>query len=234
MHLRSALATFGVSVAMLALVALPEANAQASGLQQKVTAIKQAIAKNQQALSQYTWQQQETVSVNGDVKKTALYQVEMGPGGKPVKVDISQSSSSSGGRSWGIRHRITEDYENYGKALASLAQSYAQPDPGKLQALYAQGNVALKSGGVPGVDAIVVSSYVKPGDKVTISFSPAQRAVLGINVASYLNDPSDAVTMSVQFAKLPDGTNHVSTATINGQSKNMTVQEVNTNYQRRS
>jgi hypothetical protein len=201
--------------------------------QSKVTEIKQAIAKNQQALAQYTWQQQETVSVNGDVKKQMLYQVEIGPGGKPVKVDISQSASSSG-RKFGIRHHITQQYDQYGQQIAALAQSYAQPDPGKLQTLYAQGNVALKSGGAPGIAAVVVSNYVKQGDSVTLTFSEAQKALLGISVATYLSGPSDVVTMAIQFAKLPDGTNHVSTANINGQSKNMTVSDLNTNYQKRT
>jgi hypothetical protein len=201
--------------------------------QSKITEIKQAMAKNQQALAQYTWQQQETVAVNGDVKKTSLYQVELGPNGKPVKVDISQSAPSSG-RKFGIKHHITQEYQQYGQQIAALAQSYAQPDPGKLQQLYAQGNVALKSGGAPGVMAAVVSNYVKQGDSVTLTFSETQQALLGISVATYLSGPSDAVTMAVQFAKLPDGTNHVSTATINGQSKNMTVTEVNSNYQKRT
>jgi hypothetical protein len=209
--------------------------AQAAGAQaqSKITEIKQAIAQNQQALAQYTWQQQETVSVNGDVKKTTLYQVELGPNGKPVKVDISQSAPASG-RKFGIRHHISQEYQQYGQQIAALAQSYAQPDPGKLQQLYAQGSVALKSGGAPGVAAVVVSNYVKQGDSVTLTFSETQKALLGVSVATYLSGPSDAVTMAIQFAKLPDGTNHMSAATINGQSKNMTVSDVNANYQKRT
>jgi len=47
-----------------------------------------------------------------------------------------------------------------------------------------------------------------------------------------LNDPSDAVAISAQFAQLPDGTNHVASMTINGESKHLTVNEQNSNYQR--
>jgi hypothetical protein len=211
----------------------PGVLAGGSTLQQKVAEIKQAMAKNQQSLAHYTWQQQETVSVNGEVKKQALYQVQLGPDGKPVKVDISQTQSS-GGRRFGIKHRMTERYEQYGQQVAALAASYAQPDPGKLQQLYAQGNVSLKSGGLPGLDALVITNYVKKGDSVTLTFNRSQKAIVAINVASYLSDPSDVVTITAQFAKLPDGTSHVSTINVVGQSKNLTVQEVNTNYQKRS
>jgi hypothetical protein len=207
--------------------------AQSSGPQQKVAAMEAAIYKNTQMLGQYTWQQQETVSVRGDVKKTALYQVQLGPDGKPVKVDISQSQSSDR-RKWGIRHRIAQDYIDYGKQVASLAASYTQLQTGRLKQLYSQGNVSLKSGGAPGLDSIVITDYVKPGDSVTVTFNRAQKAVVAIGIASYLSGPSDVVTIAAQFAKLPDGTSHVSTVSINGQSKSMMVQEVNMNYQKRA
>jgi hypothetical protein len=52
-----------------------------------------------------------------------------------------------------------------------------------------------------------------------------------MNVSSYLNDPSDAVTMTVQFAMLPSGVNHVASVQVNGVSKQMTVAISNSNYQ---
>lgn len=208
--------------------------AQASSpLQQKVAAVEAALYKNTQMLGEYTWQQQETVSVRGDVKKTALYQVQLGPNGKPVKTDISQSQPSNQ-RKFGIRHRIEENYQVYGQQIASLAAGYTQLQPGRLKQLYAQGNVSLRSGGAPGLDAVVVRNYVKPGDAVTITFDRAQKEVLDIHVASYLADPSDAVTITASFARLPDGTSHVTTATVNGQSKSLTIQDVNLNYQKRA
>jgi hypothetical protein len=207
--------------------------AQESALQQKVADVREAVAKNKQMLAQYTWQQQETVSVNGDVKKAALYQVQIGPNGKPVKTDISQTPAAAG-RKWGIKHRITQDYVQYAQQVASLAGSYAQLDPARLQQLYAQGNVSLKSAGAPGLDSIVIRNYNKPGDSVTVTFSEAQKAIESLQVASYLSGPSDVVTIAAQFAKLPDGTNHASTINVNGHSKNLTVQEVNTGYQKRT
>jgi hypothetical protein len=50
-------------------------------------------------------------------------------------------------------------------------------------------------------------------------------------LAEDLIDPKDAVTIAVQFAKLPAGINHVATAQINGVSKQMAVAIQIFNYQ---
>jgi hypothetical protein len=205
---------------------------QSAELQAQVADLKQAATTNQQALAQYTWEQQETVSVNGKVQKQALYQVHLGTDGKPVKTEISQGASSGGIKRHGIRHRIEASYEEYGKQLATLAQSYANADPASLQQRYAQGDVALKPAGASGLAGIVVSNYVKPGDSVTFNVDRSQKALVGMNVATYVGDPSDKATIAVQFARLPDGTNHVSMVDVDGVSKKLDVREANMNYQK--
>jgi hypothetical protein len=217
----------------LSWIGSPRASAQGSPLmQQKVAEIRASLAKNEQMVGQYTWQQQEAISVRGDLKKEALYQVQLGANGQPVRTDISQSQPASG-RRWGIRHRITQDYIDYGKQVAALAQSYAQPNPGRLQTLYAAGNVSLKAAAAAGLYSIVVRGYVKPGDTVTLTFSKVLKAIVGVQVDTYLSGPSDGVTISVGYAQLPDGTNHVATINIDGESKNMTIVLTNVNYQKR-
>jgi hypothetical protein len=47
----------------------------------------------------------------------------------------------------------------------------------------------------------------------------------------HLIDPSDAVTITVQFAKLSDGTNHVETNQVNRASKQLAVMIQNSAYQ---
>ena len=206
-------------------------------LQAKVTQLKTAIAQNKQMLAQYTWQQLETVSVKGDVKKQIQYQVQIGPNGTPQKTQVSAPAPSDQGPQHGLRHRVqekmTQDYEDYAKQIAALAQSYTQPDPTKLQQLYQQGSVTLGSGGVPGTTALVIHNDVKQGDTVTIVFNQAQKAIMSVNVASYLSAPSDAVTINAQYGQLGDGTNYVATLTVNGSSKQLTVQDQNSNFQKR-
>jgi hypothetical protein len=79
--------------------------------------------------------------------------------------------------------------------------------------------------------SLTIKSYQKPNDSVTLVFNQEQKAIQSVQVATYLTDPSDAVTIAVQFAKLPDGTNHVATMQVNGVSKQLGVMTQNSMYQ---
>ncbi len=211
--------------------------AQNPQLQQRLAELKQASDLNKLQLLQYTWQEQQTISIKGKVRKQKLFQVQMGPNGKPQKTPIETGDDSSGGgRQHGIKHRIKEnkkeEYEDYAQQIAELAQGYAQPDSAKLQQLYQQGYVMFGSAGAPDEVRIVAQNYLKQGDSVTIVFNKAQKAIQNLNISSYLSDPSDAVKIAVQFAPLPDGTNHVSNVLVNGVSKELTVEMQNSNYQK--
>jgi hypothetical protein len=226
-----AMVSFSVAVLVVSMLIAHQASAQNPELQQHVAEIKEYMSLNKQLLALYTWQEQQTVSVKGEEKKSELFQVRIGPDGQQQKTNLDPDESS-GGRRHGIRHRITEDYENYGKQIAALAQSYAQPDPGKLQQMFDQGNVLLGSAGSPYEIKVVVNGYMKPGDSVTIVFNKTQHAIQSLQISSYLNDPQDAVTISAQYAQLPNGPNHVASMEVNGVSKHLTVVMQNTNYQK--
>ena len=233
--LRLVVAVGAVALALL-LQAARFATAQDPELQQKLAAVKESAAQNKQRLSQYMWQEQENIAIKGEVKDTKNFQVHLGPDGRPQKEELTNLPQSSGGRQHGLVHhekeKKGEEYKEYGQEMGALAQQYAQPDPEKLQQAFQQGNVMLGSGGAPGQAKLVISNYIKPNDKVTLIFNEQAKAIQSVNVQSYLNDPKDAVTISAQFAQLPDGTNHVSTTQINGESKKLLITTQNSNYQK--
>jgi hypothetical protein len=222
------------AVAALLLSALPF-HAQNPELQQKVAQIKEASAANKAALARYTWQEQQTISIKGEVKKQQVYQVTVGPDGQQQKTQIGGSQAPpppSGGRlKQHVIQKKTAEFKDYGSEIADLAKQYTAPDPGRLQAALEAGNISLVPGGGDGEIKLVIKNYIKPGDSVTLVFSKQQKAIQSIQVASYLDDPKDAVTIAAQFAKLPDGTNHVSGTQINGVSKQLTVVTQNSSYQ---
>ncbi len=220
-------------LAALLLSALPF-HAQNPELQQKVAEIKEASAANKMALAHYTWQEQQTVSIKGDVKKQQVFQVSVGPDGQQQKTQIggSQAAPPSGGRlKQHVVEKKTAEFKDYGEQIADLAKQYTAPDPGRLQAALQAGNISLVPGGGDGEVKLVIKNYIKPGDSVTLVFNRQAKAIQSLQVASYLDDPSDAVTIAAQFAKLPDGTNHVTGTQINGVSKQLTVVTQNSTYQ---
>ncbi|MGC9992195.1 MAG: hypothetical protein ABSD52_07370 [Candidatus Cybelea sp.] len=209
--------------------------AQNASLAQKVQQVKQLMAANQQQLSHYTWQMQETISARGDVKEQTVYQVQLGPDGQQIRTLIAQPvAPSSGGRQRGIIHRVKEDFKTYAQQVGALAKSYSPLNPTKIQQLYARGSVTVKSAGSPGYSAILISNYLKQGDSIVLTLRNNPKALTSIDVSSYLDQPSDGVTMQVHFASLPDGTRYAATTTVNGQSKNLTIVDQSTNFTART
>jgi hypothetical protein len=211
------------------------AKAQNPELQQRLAEVKQAMAQNKQALAQYTWIEQVTISLKGEQKKQEHFQVRLGPDGKPQKtsLDAPAQPQESGGR---LKKRIVEkkkeEYKDYADQMKSLAQQYVPPDKDMLQQAYQQGNITL--GSVPenpNAVKLVIKNYLKQGDSMTLTFDKAQKELLQVQIASYMDDPKDAMNLTVQFSKLPNGPNHVASMVIDGVGKELNVATQNSNYQ---
>ncbi len=226
-----------ILLALFAGVFIRTAAAQNPALQQKIGELKQAAAQNKQMLAQYTWQEQVTISLKGEQKKQEHFQVRLGPDGKPQKQSLDppqQQSDSGGGRRGRLKEHViekkTEEYQDYANQIKALIQQYVPPEKDLIQQAQQQGNISL-SAPSPGQYALAIKNYVKPGDNMTLVLDAASKNVVSVSINTYLNDPKDAVTVSVQYSQMPGGPNHVSTQTINGVSKQLTIAIQNSNYQ---
>jgi len=239
------LITLQVLFVLLACVTFTRpAVAQNQELQQRIAEIKESAAQNKQELAQYTWVEQNSIILKGEQKKQEHFQVRLGPDGKPLKTPLdAEASSEGGGRQHGLKHHVVEkkkeEYKEYADQMKALLQQYVPPQKELLAQAAQQGNIAIApqapamAAGTPGGEVrLIISNYVKPGDKMTLVMDKATRQIRSLNIASYLSDPKDAVNMDVQFAAIPGGPNHVSGATINGVSKQLTITLQNSNYQK--
>lgn len=230
-NLTSALSLATALVGLISCV--PRARAQNEALQAKLAEVKQASIANKRALAHYNWQESVTTSIKGEVKKQQLFLVSVGPDGQQQKSEINaQPDQASGGPL--KRHIVAKkkaEYKEYGEQIADLARQYTQPDPDRLQRAYQQGDISLQLGGGETMMTLMIKNYIKPNDSVTLVFNKQNKAIQSVRVSSYLDTPTDAVTIAAQFAKLPDGTNHVTGTQINGASKQLTVVTQNSNYQ---
>src|SRR5271166_5437900 len=210
------------------------AMAQGQQMADKLMAIKQAQETNKQKLAQYTWQETETISIKGNVKDTKVYQVQMGPNGQPQKTLVNDQKAQSGGRQGRVKEHVvekkTEEYQEYGQQIGALAKQYTTPNPEALMQAKQAGNISIQPGG--GTVSLVIKNYIKQGDSMTMTVSEQTHSPVSVQVNSYLSDPKDAVTIAAQFGQLPDGTNHVTTTNINGVSKQLGINEQNSNYQK--
>ena len=67
---------------------------------------------------------------------------------------------------------------------------------------------------------------------MTLVVDKTQRDLVSLSIATYLDDPKDAVNVTAALSGISGGPNHVSGETINGVSKQLTIAIQNSNYQK--
>jgi hypothetical protein len=201
-------------------------------VQQKIVAIRQSMAQNRAQLKQYSWVETTEVSLKGAVKKREQQECRYGPDGKVQKTPIGDTGQAQGGKQRGIKGRIVEkkvdELKDYMDRVGSLVRRYVPPDPQAMQAAVKAGKASVdKASG-----SLVFNDYAKPGDKVTISFDPAAKKLRAFDVASYLDNAQDQVTLSAKFSSLPDGTNFMEETLVDAKSKQIQIRTTNFEYKK--
>jgi len=79
---------------------------------------------------------------------------------------------------------------------------------------------------------LIFADYAQPGDKMTLTFDTATKKISGLKIDTYMGQEKDAVTLQVQMASLPDGTNYESQTVLNATAKQLVVTTTNSDYQK--
>jgi hypothetical protein len=217
----------GVALASLAAVGL-DAAAAAAG-EGPFAAVHAAAARNQAQLHKYAWVATTQVSYNGDLKSTLVQSVRYGPDGNLQKNEISNTEAP---RPPGLRgllaKRKGEEIKTEIESAVALIHSYVPPDPERLRAAAATMQILPAA---PGEATLVFSNYNLPNDALTLTFAVEPKAIQTVDVSTWLDSPDKTVQLVVQFATLPDGTNHPATITLTLPSSGLQVQVTNSDYQ---
>ena len=223
----------GCSLVAFALVALGGRPAGAQDVQQKLAAAKQAAARNQQTLRSYTWLEKTELSYKGEVKSTKVESCRYGADGKVQKTPIVEPPPPEQKR--GLRGRIvekkTDEMKDQLEAAAALVHQYVPPDPGMMQVVMNAGTASIAQAG-PGFAALKFPGYLKSGDALTLTFESAVKTLKQVDVATWLDDPSNTVTLRVTMQALPDGTSYPGSTTLSIPGSQVEVRITNSNYQR--
>jgi hypothetical protein len=231
--LNTTLTTLLVFAAILAVIVPAIAQTGASGeLQQKLAAVKQSVAENQQKLHQYQWKETTQLALKGDPKPPSQSACQYGPDGKVQKTLLTPPPPPpSGGR---MKQKVIakkkEEMKDYMGDVKVLLAKYVPPDPQSMQQAFGSGKVSLSPNPSSGVTQMVFRDYAQAGDQMTLSFDTAAKKISTVKVNTYLDDPKDVVTLTVQFASLPDSTNYVQQTVLNATAKKMVVTTTNSDY----
>jgi len=220
-----------VGLSVLAAVA-PAPSAQQGA--DKVAAIKQWLVKSKADLKSYQWMETTVVSLKGEAKSTKVANCYYDVTGTLQKEPVSASPAPEKKR--GIRGAIvadkTEELTDDMKKAVALVKTYIPPIPEKIQASKDAGKMSVDT--LPGGTNIRLNfhDYQMAGDNLSVSMDPATNRLLGLGVATYLDDPKDAVNLAVTLGSLPDGTGYANEITLTVVSKEMTVTVTNTGYRK--
>ena len=220
---------------MLVSASAQMASGQNGEMQQKLAALKESMAENKQKLHQYQWVETQQITFKGEQKPERVFQCSYGPNGQVQKIPMGNQPQQQQGRQGGrLRERVvekkTDEMKQYMQSVQSLLSMYVPPKSELIQQAIQNHNVSIDKTVGSGVAQLVFKNYAKPGDQLTLGFDAAAKKIASINVNTYMDNPKDAVTLAVQMASLPDGTNYAQQTVLNATQKQIQVTTTNSNY----
>jgi hypothetical protein len=199
---------------------------------QLVAALKQNLAESQKRLRQYEWIETTAISLKGEEKSRKQQRVYYGADGKLTKVPVgsapaqTKAPAPSGGRGGRLKERIVEnkreDMQEYMEQAVALVHKYVPPDPALIQKARDGGKLQVQPPQAGRVRA-EFRDFVQPADLMAIEADAKALLLAGLNVATYLDKPEDAVTLDVRYSTLADGTAYVARTTFEAKAKNIRV-----------
>ncbi|HWY58618.1 MAG TPA: hypothetical protein VNZ03_29410 [Terriglobales bacterium] len=223
-----------VAAISIALLTPTIVKSQSPEVQQRVAALKQSVARDQQSIRQYEWIETTVISLKGEEKSRQQKQCYYGAEGSLQKVPVSASSPPA--KKHGLRGRVIEkkkeELTDYMKEAVALVKTYVPPDAARIQSVKDAGNVSLDLPGGGRGARLNLRDYDKPGDTLSVEVDPASNRVTGLTVATYLADAKDSVTLDVRFSSLQDGTGYPPTEVLIAKAKNLSVNVTNSGYRK--
>ena len=223
-----------VMIAAVTLSIIAPALAQNPAIQEKLAEVKQAAAENKQKIRQYQWTETTQLTLKGDAKPPTKNLCQYGPDGKVQKTMIgTPPPPPSGGK---MKQKVIAnkkaEMKDYMQDVKTVLAMYVPPDPQKMQAAFQAGKVSLNPAG--SAVNLVFADYAQPGDKMTLTFDTAAKKISALKIDTYMGEEKDVVTLQVQMASLPDGTNYESQTILNATAKQLVVTTTNSDYKKLS
>jgi len=223
-----------ITAAVLTGFGIRTTQAQQPSMPERVAALKASLAASKAMLKEYEWIQTTVISVDGEERSRKQERCYYGADGGVQKVLMSQSPPPK--PKPGLRGRIMEkkmeELKDYMQSAVALVKTYVPPDPAMIQAAKDAGNASIQVL-EPGQRArLNFKSYEKPGDNLGVDVDLANNRMLGVKVATYIDNAKDAVTLDMTTSKLNNGTTYPANITLNAKAKNLTVTVQNSGYRK--
>jgi hypothetical protein len=208
---------------MLAFGTLAQAQIDKTDLALKVSKADDA---NLQKLKKYIWKRQSVVSINGQVKLTAISEFKFDEKGE-LKADVVDTESTvkqKPGLRGAAQKNAAEDKMNYVEQSLKIALAYTFMTKGQLIDFFDKATI-VQNGDVYTVTGENV--YVK-GDKLVVLIDAKTNLFIKKTFSSFVD--KDALSGEILYDTFKDGTSHGSTTTLTMPAQSMTIVAKNQDY----
>jgi len=200
------------------------------GVVREVLLVRDEVSRSLQALQHYTWNERTDVSVDGKPKSSATMLCHYDGSGelikKPVSEDGQKPANQFSNRPVVRKRADLEDYID--RSVASM-RDYLPLKPDRIQYMLEHNQVAYTQSGQNKAE-FRLTSYFQDGDSIVFTCDPISKAMLQVHVATTLGTPKDPVTMEALLETLPNGINHLASATLNAPKRKVQVKRTNFSY----
>jgi hypothetical protein len=192
-------------------------------IRQQLATVEQSVALNQAALNEYSWTEHTVISVKGEPRKRQDRLCRYGLDGRVRRAELEDGLQKR------PPDRNNDELGDYMERAIALVRSYVSLSSRKMEQTFRAGDTSLVLF-APGGIQLEFKDYLKPGDRLTLIFITAAKALQKLSVNSYLDRPDDVVTLEVNFRLLPDGTNYPAVALVGAIGGQIEVTVENFNY----
>ena len=223
-----------VASSALALVALASSAHAQGTVQERVAALKTKLAENAAAQRAYTWIETTQVELNDEVKSTSAASCKYAAGSaKPVCTPVGAPPAPPKVRG-PLRKAIAkgkiEDLKAYMDSVKTLIAKYVPPQQELIQKAQGRGDVAVAPNPSNGTVKVTVSNYLQRGDAVAVVMRQTNNNLAKIDVTTWLNDPSAAVSLTVDMVTLPNGVTFPEKKVLRADAKGIVVIITSSNF----
>lgn len=235
-----------VTLAVLTL-AVAEANAQASqpnpAPKERAAQLKQWMQFSAQQIRRYEWIETTVISKGGEEKLRVQKRCFYGADGQLQKIELASTAPEKKGMpgilplgklvNKGVEKRAEkkkEEITRYMHDAQALLHNYIPPVPSVIQRAIEGGKLAVQVLEPNRRVRLQFTDYLKAGDSLGVDIELPTNRLLAMSATTYVDGPSDAVSLDVTMSVMPDGTIFPAQALLKSKSQDLSVTVENANH----
>jgi hypothetical protein len=207
------------------------AQATNADLATEVAAVRSELDRSANGLRPYVWVEHTEVRVNGDLRSSTDFSLNFDKDGYVVRTPLHAKLADNGNAvsKRGSQRRKAEKNDYIERAVSTI-QDYVPPKQDKIDYMLRSGQASLEPG-ENGASAMRFKEYFQPGDSMVFTYDPMTKVLRKVSVSTTLGgNKEDPVTLVALFEPLPDGVNHMTSATVRAAKKKVEVKRTNGDY----